>query len=175
MLAEELREGRVTPGRRVRLRAPAGIGAVQLFSGIHRNVAADGTVEMSETMPRRCCEQGGRGRARPICPNNGGRLTSQAPAWSARVGGSVNIAPASTPSRLREQEQARTRSLEIFAVGDLSLPNQQAGTVTYPPLRLTPAQRETGPVSRRPPGERWRSDGAGRRSRLPAQSRQAAD
>ena len=33
----------------MRLRAPAGVGAVQLLSGVHRNVAADGTVEMSES------------------------------------------------------------------------------------------------------------------------------
>ena len=45
--AEELRRGQM-PGPPVRLRAPAGVGAVQLLSGIHRNVTADGTVEMSE-------------------------------------------------------------------------------------------------------------------------------
>jgi hypothetical protein len=33
----------------VRLRAPAGVGAVQLLSGVHRNASADGTVEMTET------------------------------------------------------------------------------------------------------------------------------
>jgi hypothetical protein len=32
---------------RVRLQAPAGIGAVQTFSGQHINVAPDGTIEMS--------------------------------------------------------------------------------------------------------------------------------
>jgi predicted phage terminase large subunit-like protein len=46
--AEELRRGQA-PGRQVRLRAPHGIGAVQTQSGRHLNVAADGTVEMSET------------------------------------------------------------------------------------------------------------------------------
>ena len=33
----------------MRLRVPAGVGAVQLLSGIHRTVSADGTVEMSES------------------------------------------------------------------------------------------------------------------------------
>ena len=33
----------------MRLRAPRGISHVQLFSGIHRAVAADGTVEMTES------------------------------------------------------------------------------------------------------------------------------
>jgi hypothetical protein len=47
--AEELRRGQMTSGRLVRLRAPAGVGAVQTLSGRHLNVAADGTVEMSET------------------------------------------------------------------------------------------------------------------------------
>jgi predicted phage terminase large subunit-like protein len=46
--AEELRRGQM-PGPLVRLRAPRGVGAVQLLSGIRRNVAVDGTVEMSET------------------------------------------------------------------------------------------------------------------------------
>jgi hypothetical protein len=46
--AEELRRGQM-PGPPVRLRAPRGISHVQLFSGIHRAVAADGTVDMSET------------------------------------------------------------------------------------------------------------------------------
>ena len=45
--AEELRH-RQMPGPPVRLRAPAGVGAVQLLSGIHRTVSADGMVEMSE-------------------------------------------------------------------------------------------------------------------------------
>jgi hypothetical protein len=45
--AEELRRGQM-PGPQVRLRAPRGIGAVQTLSGLHKNVAADGTVEMSE-------------------------------------------------------------------------------------------------------------------------------
>ena len=45
--AEALRRGEA-PGRLVRLRVPAGVGAVKLLSGIHRNVSADGTVEMSE-------------------------------------------------------------------------------------------------------------------------------
>ena len=45
--AEELRRGQM-PGPQVRLRAPRGISHVQLFSGIHRAVAADGTVEMTE-------------------------------------------------------------------------------------------------------------------------------
>jgi hypothetical protein len=46
--AEELRHGQAA-GPAVRLRAPAGVGAVQLLSGIHRNVLADGTIEMTET------------------------------------------------------------------------------------------------------------------------------
>jgi hypothetical protein len=48
-MAEEPRSGEASPGRLVRLRAPAGVGAVQLLSGAHRNVSADGTVEMSES------------------------------------------------------------------------------------------------------------------------------
>lgn len=36
------------PGPSVRLQAPRGVSHVQLFSGIHRAVAADGTVEMTE-------------------------------------------------------------------------------------------------------------------------------
>ena len=46
--AEELRRGQM-PGPSVRLRAPRGISHVRLFSGIHRAVAADGTVEMTES------------------------------------------------------------------------------------------------------------------------------
>ena len=46
--AEELRSGEVATSRPVRLRAPRGVGAVQLLSGARRNVAGDGTVEMSE-------------------------------------------------------------------------------------------------------------------------------
>jgi len=46
--AEELRR-RQTPGPPVRLQAPRGVSHVQLFSGIHRAVAADGTVEMTES------------------------------------------------------------------------------------------------------------------------------
>jgi hypothetical protein len=37
------------PGPTVRLRAPAGVGAVQTLSGRHLNVAANGTVEMSQS------------------------------------------------------------------------------------------------------------------------------
>ena len=48
MLAQELRQKTAASERRVRLKAPAGIGAVQLLSGIHRNIGADGTVEMSQ-------------------------------------------------------------------------------------------------------------------------------
>jgi len=44
--AEELRRGQM-PGPPVRLRAPSGVSHVQLFSGIHRAVAPDGTVEMT--------------------------------------------------------------------------------------------------------------------------------
>jgi hypothetical protein len=47
-MAEKLRQGQMQ-GPMVRLRAPAGVGAVQTLSGRHLNVAADGTVEMSET------------------------------------------------------------------------------------------------------------------------------
>jgi len=46
--AEELRRGQ-EPGPVVRLRAPRGVSHVQLFSGLHRAVAADGTVEMTES------------------------------------------------------------------------------------------------------------------------------
>jgi len=46
--AEEFRRGQM-PGPTVRLRTPAGIGAIQTLSGRHLNVAVDGTVEMSET------------------------------------------------------------------------------------------------------------------------------
>jgi hypothetical protein len=48
-LAEKARYGQLTSGPPVRLRAPRGVGAVQLLSGLHRNVSADGTVEMSES------------------------------------------------------------------------------------------------------------------------------
>jgi hypothetical protein len=34
-----------------RLRDPRGVGVVQLLSGIHRNIAADVTVAMSESHP----------------------------------------------------------------------------------------------------------------------------
>jgi predicted phage terminase large subunit-like protein len=46
--AEELRRAHM-PGPPVRLRAPRGVSCVQLLSGIRRNVAADGSVEISET------------------------------------------------------------------------------------------------------------------------------
>jgi hypothetical protein len=46
--AEKLRHEETSSGHTVLLRAPAGVGAVQLLSGLHRNVATDGTVEMSE-------------------------------------------------------------------------------------------------------------------------------
>jgi predicted phage terminase large subunit-like protein len=45
--ADELRRGQM-PGPPVRLLAPRGISHVQLFSGLHRAVAPDGTVEMTE-------------------------------------------------------------------------------------------------------------------------------
>jgi len=45
--AEELRRGQ-TPGPPVHLRAPRDISHVQLFSGIHRAVVPDGTVEMTQ-------------------------------------------------------------------------------------------------------------------------------
>ena len=45
--AEELRGQVLCPS--ARLRGPRGVSCVQLLSGIRRNVAADGTVEMSET------------------------------------------------------------------------------------------------------------------------------
>jgi hypothetical protein len=47
-LAEELRSGEARASRPVRLRAPRGVGAVQLLSGARHNVAGDGTVEMSQ-------------------------------------------------------------------------------------------------------------------------------
>jgi predicted phage terminase large subunit-like protein len=46
--AEELHRAQM-PGPRVRLRAPHGVGQVQLLSGIRRTVAADGTIEMTES------------------------------------------------------------------------------------------------------------------------------
>ena len=46
--AEEIRRGQI-PGPLVRLRAPRGVRHVQLFSGLHRAVANDGTVEMTES------------------------------------------------------------------------------------------------------------------------------
>jgi hypothetical protein len=46
--AEELRRGKA-PSPSARLRARRRVSCVQLLSGIRRNVAADGTVEMSET------------------------------------------------------------------------------------------------------------------------------
>jgi hypothetical protein len=45
--AEELRRAQA-PDPPVRLRAPRGVGQVQLLSGIRRTVAADGTVYMTE-------------------------------------------------------------------------------------------------------------------------------
>ena len=45
--AEELRGGQASCVS-ARLRAPRGVSCVQLLSGIRRNVAANGTVEMSE-------------------------------------------------------------------------------------------------------------------------------
>jgi hypothetical protein len=48
MLAEEFRGRQMTLGRLVRLRARRGVGAVRLLSGLHRNVAANRTAEMSE-------------------------------------------------------------------------------------------------------------------------------
>jgi hypothetical protein len=47
--AEELRSGEARRGRPVHLRAPRGVGAVQLLSGARRSVAGDGTVEMSQS------------------------------------------------------------------------------------------------------------------------------
>jgi hypothetical protein len=47
--AEKLRSGEARRGRPVRLRAPRGVGAVQLLSGARRNVPGDGTVEMSQS------------------------------------------------------------------------------------------------------------------------------
>ena len=46
--AEALRRGQA-PDPPVRLRAPRGVACVQLLSGVRRNVAADGTVEMTES------------------------------------------------------------------------------------------------------------------------------
>jgi hypothetical protein len=44
--AEELRSGELAASRPVRLRAPHGVGTVQLLSGTRRSVAGDGTVEV---------------------------------------------------------------------------------------------------------------------------------
>ena len=46
--AEELRRAQM-PGPPVRLRAPRGIGRVQLLSGLRRTVAADGTIDMTDS------------------------------------------------------------------------------------------------------------------------------
>ena len=46
--AEEIRRGQI-PGPLVRLRAPRGVSHVQLFSGLHRAVANDGTVGMTQS------------------------------------------------------------------------------------------------------------------------------
>jgi len=45
---EELRRGQA-PGSHGRRRAPRGVSRVQLFSGIHRAVAANDTVDMTES------------------------------------------------------------------------------------------------------------------------------
>ena len=50
--AEELRRGGQASGPPVRLRAPRGVSHVQLLSGLHRAVGADGTVEMTESDAR---------------------------------------------------------------------------------------------------------------------------
>jgi predicted phage terminase large subunit-like protein len=47
--AEGLRSREVAASRPVRLRAPRGVGAVRLLSGARRNVAGDGTVEVSQS------------------------------------------------------------------------------------------------------------------------------
>jgi hypothetical protein len=46
--AEELRLGQA-PGPPACLRTPRGVSHVQMFSGVHRAVASDGTVEMSQS------------------------------------------------------------------------------------------------------------------------------
>ena len=46
-MVKRLRKGENPGGFRVRLQAPAGLGAVQTFSGRHINVGLDGTIEMS--------------------------------------------------------------------------------------------------------------------------------
>ena len=58
---KELRRGQGTPGRLVRLRAPAGVGAVQLLSGTHRNVSANGRDDRGG---RRAAIAGGLGHGR---------------------------------------------------------------------------------------------------------------
>jgi predicted phage terminase large subunit-like protein len=59
--AEEQRRGQVT-GPRVRLRSPRGVLQVQLLSGIRRNVAADGTIDITESdgAPHCCAPAGSR-------------------------------------------------------------------------------------------------------------------
>jgi hypothetical protein len=47
--AEELRSGEVAAATRCVCAPPHGVGAVQLLSGARRNVAGDGTVEMSQS------------------------------------------------------------------------------------------------------------------------------
>jgi hypothetical protein len=57
----ELRRSQAGRALRSARAPPPGIGAVQLLSGIRRNVATDGTIEMSEKTPRRYCGPGGCG------------------------------------------------------------------------------------------------------------------
>jgi phage terminase large subunit-like protein len=53
--AEELRSGEARASRPVRLRAPRGVGAVQLLSGARRNVAATAPSRCRNQMRDRCC------------------------------------------------------------------------------------------------------------------------
>ena len=81
--AEELRRGQM-PGPLVRLRAPRGISHVQLFSGIHRAVAADGTVEMTQE-DAALLLRAGWVSVDPGDPANGAKLTLDAGPASDKI------------------------------------------------------------------------------------------
>jgi hypothetical protein len=78
----------------VRSRAPAGVGAVQLLSAVHRNVSADGTVEMTETEAAHCCRPDGSGPGSKNYRNRKGfRVCSGAPGPQTK--GSIDQPPSS--------------------------------------------------------------------------------
>src|SRR6516162_11317197 len=63
----------------------------------------------------------------------------------------------------------------MLGVPVVRLERSRRESVISPPLRVTPARRDTGRVSRPSHGGRSMSDGSGRRSRLPVRSEQGAD